>query len=104
MPFVKGQSGNPAGRRKEDLNLKMLARAHTEDAIKTLAAALTSDNDRTRVAAAEVLLDRGWGKPAQFVENKHSGELVQRVINGEPLTSAAWAAKYEDSDATEARH
>lgn len=104
MPFVKGQSGNPAGRRKEDYNLKMMARAHTESALKTLVEALTAENDRTRVAAAEALLDRGWGKPAQFVENQHSGSIVQKVISGEPLTLADWSAKYEVPDAIEAPH
>jgi hypothetical protein len=43
-----------------------LARAHTEDAIRALVAAL--QNPRERVSAAAILLDRAWGKPLQPVE------------------------------------
>jgi hypothetical protein len=64
--FRKGVSGNPGGRPKAALNVQELARAHTEDAIRALVAAL--QNPRERVQAATALLDRGWGKPAQAIE------------------------------------
>jgi hypothetical protein len=65
-PFEKGVSGNPLGRPKAVLSVQELARAHTEDAIRALVAAL--QNPRERVQAAQVLLDRAWGKPVQPVE------------------------------------
>ncbi|HTE41550.1 MAG TPA: hypothetical protein VK629_12010, partial [Steroidobacteraceae bacterium] len=42
-----------------------LARQHTEAAITALAEILTDEkaNRLTRIAAANALLDRGWGKP-----------------------------------------
>jgi hypothetical protein len=67
VAFVKGQSGNPGGRPKADVQVKDLAREHTVAAIKTLVSALKAKGERTRVAAAEALLDRGWGKAAQSV-------------------------------------
>lgn len=68
MTFKKGQSGNPAGRRKEDADLRALARSFTEEAINKLAFWMRSDDTRASVAACGILLDRGWGKAAQEVE------------------------------------
>lgn len=46
--------------------IKSLARAHTDMAIKTLAGvAQNGTSESAKVAAAEALLSRGWGKPAQ---------------------------------------
>lgn len=68
MPFQKGKSGNPGGRRKADVQIKELARKHTAAAVSTLVKALKAKAERTRVAAAEALLDRGWGKATQHIE------------------------------------
>lgn len=71
--FKPGQSGNPGGRVKEVAHVRELARQHTEAAIKTLVEIMGSETEKgaARVAAAQALLDRGYGKPMQSVE--HSG-------------------------------
>jgi hypothetical protein len=66
MPFKPGQSGNPGGRPKGWAEVNALARQHTAAAIEALVKSL--DDRRTRVQAAQALLDRGWGKPMQAVE------------------------------------
>ncbi len=68
--WAKGQSGNPGGRPKEVGHVRDLARLHTEQAINTLAEIMQDDSERAsaRVAAAEALLARGWGRPLQTVE------------------------------------
>jgi hypothetical protein len=48
----------------------VLARKFTLPAIHTLVLCLKSNNERARVAAAAVLLDRGWGKPPQSIESE----------------------------------
>ena len=34
-----------------------------------------------KIAAVKILLDRGWGRPNQPVENKHEGELKITIRN-----------------------
>lgn len=67
--FRKGQVGNPKGRPKEVAQVRKLAREYTQEAIETLADLMRNDSrGATRLAAANALLDRGYGKPAQAVE------------------------------------
>lgn len=76
--FVKGVSGNPTGRPKEDQEVKNLAKSFTYKAIMRLAELMDDSNGRTAVSACNAILDRGWGKPAQTVmsENDKPVELV----------------------------
>ena len=67
MAFKPGESGNPGGRPKEAPEVKALAREHGPEAITKLASWMRSDDPRASVAAAQALLDRGFGKPAQSV-------------------------------------
>jgi len=68
MPFVKGQSGNPSGGPKKANKAAMLARQNTEAAVKALVRSLSDKSGSVRNDAAAKLLDRGWGKPKEFVE------------------------------------
>jgi hypothetical protein len=65
-PFRKGQSGNPGGRPKAQHSIIELARAHSVAAIETLVKVMEEGTPAARVAAANAILDRGYGKPAQF--------------------------------------
>ena len=55
---------------KAPTDIRSLARQHTALAVKTLVgiAAQRTAPHSARVAAATVLLDRGWGKPKQKLE------------------------------------
>ena len=83
--FVKGQSGNPGGRPATIGAMQELARSHTDAAIAALVAAL--GEKATRVAAATVLLDRGWGKAATILESGPGGLTIQ-VVTGVPRALA----------------
>jgi hypothetical protein len=59
-------------------NIRSLARAHTELALRTLSGiALSSKNDSARVAAATELLNRGWGRPKADSEG---GEQINITV------------------------
>jgi hypothetical protein len=91
MAFVKGQSGNPGGRRRSPVNIEDLraaAREHTAQALATLVE--IAENKKAtaaaRVAAASQILDRGWGKPEQAVQ--HSGQVGIAVHKPDPVDDA----------------
>ena len=69
--FMKGQSGNPGGRPKTLARVQNLAREYTGKSIEVLGTIIENEKERgaTRVAAIQVMLDRGWGKPLQRIDS-----------------------------------
>lgn len=55
-----------------------LARKEGPEAIKALIKLLKSKDERVQLAAANAILDRGYGRPAQHVE--HSGAFTHEHI------------------------
>jgi len=54
------------------VDVKSLARVHTESAIRRIEGLAENGSDEAvRLAANKLLLDRGWGRPQQEV--KHTG-------------------------------
>jgi hypothetical protein len=80
--FQPGQSGNPTGRPKSDPRLKELARAKTEEAFAVILDCLADPDKKIALKAAEVLLDRGWGRPALDVNvgGQEDGVPVQTAV------------------------
>ena len=83
MPFRKGQSGNPGGRPKILADVRELARAHTDTALNALVEIVENKKlpPAARVAAANSLLDRGYGKPEAKIDASISAKLSSAVLS-----------------------
>ena len=88
-PFPKGKTGNPGGRPKlpEDVkHVRELARQYTRQAVAALVDVMGEGSGPARVAAANALLDRGWGKPEQAIVGPGENgehlftEIVRRIV------------------------
>lgn len=81
-----GSSPNPGGRPAGVTHVRELARTYTTEAVEKMAQIMrTGQNERARVAAAEGLLNRAWGKPDQFVAVdvtvEHKSALVDKILD-----------------------
>ena len=81
-PFPKGVSGNPGGRPRRTVDEAPQIEACRQKTPEALATVLSlmqeSANDRVRLAAAQFVIERGWGKAPEKVE------LIARAAE-EPL-------------------
>ncbi len=89
-PFQKGVSGNPGGRPKVLGDVQELAREQSPHAINTLAEIMSNEKTppAARVAAANALLDRGYGKPTQPI-SKTLAKVDPSTMSDEELAAIA---------------
>jgi predicted ArsR family transcriptional regulator len=79
-----------AGRPKGSLNkatadIKAAAQAYTEDALATLAQIMKAgESEAARVAAANSILDRGFGKPRQSMDLDATTDMTVEIVTGVP--------------------
>src|SRR6185369_2991219 len=89
-PFPKGISGNPGGRPKVLGDVQELARQKSPEALTTLANIMHNEKapPAARVAAANALLDRGYGKPTQPI-SQTLAKIDPSSISDEDLAAIA---------------
>ena len=79
-------SGRPSGAVNKtttelNLNLSELAREYTNDALDTLVEVMqSSQSDSARIAAANAILDRGYGRPTKTTSFEVNAPLMPTKI------------------------
>jgi len=83
----------PTLKPKTEKDVRSIARSHTEMAIRTLTAIAKQPKAQpsARVAAAQALLDRGWGKPNQPVDFE---DKTNYAVTDKPITQEDWEKQY----------
>jgi hypothetical protein len=79
-PFPPGVSGNPGGRPKEVREVIDLARSHSPAAVETLASIMRNEEapPAARIAAANAILDRAYGRPKETLETR--GVTLEQML------------------------
>jgi hypothetical protein len=78
-------------RKKIPADIRSLCRAYTDESVRVLASIMRQAEHppAVRVQAANILLDRGWGKPAQM----HAGEEGEAISTSRSGTLSKVATK-----------
>ena len=82
-PFEKGKSGNPGGRPKMDDETKTILKAAAPDAARLMVEMMNNPKvqPKLRMQAAEVVMDRVYGKATQPIEGSMDNH-IEIVMGG----------------------
>jgi hypothetical protein len=93
MPFVKGQSGNPGGKVPITLQQRQFTAWCQETAIKKVMKKvdefLDSNNKDHQKWAAEIVLERAFGKPIQLNQNENYEMAEVKTLTDAELKAKA---------------
>jgi hypothetical protein len=76
--WPKGVSGNPSGLPKGVVEMRRLARTHSNEAMERLVQIMRGKSSKLALLASMAILDRAWGKPPQTVTGEQ-GEGPARI-------------------------
>ena len=92
---------------KEIVDIRSMARVHTEAMLKVLVSVAASKGAQAgaRVAAATALLDRGWGKAPQQLTGEDGGDIkiiIRQIIETATVSDDPLVIEHDagDQDAT----
>lgn len=79
-PIQKGMVLNPTGRPKDVGKVRELAKQFTREALETIVDLMLCPDEKgsVRLAAAEAILSRGWGRPEQSVNVTHNEVPIEQ--------------------------
>ena len=77
-PFEKGNT--LGGRKAMPPELKKAFQDAAPECLRVLMEIVRTGSDTDRMKAAQILLDRGYGKPAQYVESENTTKIIGPTI------------------------
>jgi hypothetical protein len=83
-----GQSGNPNGRPKPDVDIAALAREHGPKCVQVVVRLLASGDEKIRLAAAIALLDRGFGRPKQEMDINSNSTIELHLVAARAISAS----------------
>jgi hypothetical protein len=88
---------------KAQADIRSLARAQTEAALKVLTGVMGSKSapPSARVVAAQTILDRGWGKAPQQLVGEDGGDIkiiIRQIIETATVSDDALVIEHQDGD------
>jgi hypothetical protein len=96
MGWKKGECGNPAGRPKIGsrllFDLRMAAKEYAPEALEVIARAMKSKDERVRLLAAQIMLDRGFGKPPITADVTETHKFAYAIVP-ETMDEETWLAR-----------
>jgi cytochrome P450 len=102
--WAADRSGNPGGRPGGVAEVRELARTHTAEAIECLLKEMRNgDTSHARIAAANAILDRGYGKATQpmagdFEKPPIGPSVEERVARARAAIAEAFAEVIRERD------
>ena len=96
--FKKGQSGNPKGRPKKIPELEVLINEvfGDADAMKEILTSLQAQAKKGNIRAAEMILDRAYGKPKQSIDHTTDGNALPASVSVTILSSSPPVTSEDD--------
>ncbi len=82
--FEKGRTGNAGGRPKrtpEELDLVAACKAKAPEALAVLIEIMQNgEQEKNRMSAAQVIIERGYGKPTQAIDATVDAKLMVEIV------------------------
>ncbi len=80
--FKPGQSGNPGGKSKLELEVRLMARQASPEAMaRLIEVCLTTDDEKVLVVAADKIMERAFGKAKEMPPEDGDGAGSAQVAN-----------------------
>ena len=88
MPFVKGRSGNPSGRKKQTKEEKhqkeeflKLLKSATVPALESIISIAKDSRDKNRLKACEYIIDKAYGNAALLLDDNDQQLKIEIVTH-----------------------